>query len=870
MPSKSHVWVPEKCDEGLIYEPNLKICVLPGDDWECTLGETNIAHKDDDNTIYNLDILNKVTPKIENNEALDQIEIIESGSNDIKSSSEEETLEPTIESSGDGAEEVELEMREVPDLNAIKMPSVSPTKSKIDPNLTAHLQRLSQLIDGLKQTYQKQETPSSDLRPDQLNAFLAHHNIKSEFNVIPLNMNESMVPQSPEKITSNPNIVTLLFNKNNYSSQMNYTKNTNLSPETKVLLTNHGQNRRNGEGSYLNSQIVVNRPEGSVLFALPTPDHHAYDDSFGYQTSHQNPQKGSNYQQNSQPIFNDQNYHSIVNDEPKISEDTLKTVLELSKQMLANQNIRQVYPANNFYPSVLQPIYYQMPTPQQTSQIKQDRPVLPKPSTIIHNTVIPLHLSGSGKPAQNSYGNQIEQYPPYHGETYSDQNGHNSYGSSEDIEDNPSYFDNHKNYHQYHRRPSNRYENNKFMSSYNSGFSTPQPPIIDPSHSSFNNYYTPSPHLDDGNINEVFQVNRYNYGQHKHNQQQYHKRKPYPQDFSGEDISNEEYNEIPRPINSNRNKNPYKNSRPMAFPSQINPSRISISPNSYKTSSSEINEDDMIIPQSSSSEEEESHSIFNENRRYVNNKQKIVNDELTQNIVHNNIVASKKDGSADANQLVNIGGNFISYDVFKNQLLPALNVDQGNPNVEVINCAPGVRQANITDCTKYYVCSKRDGKVLSYSCPPFTGFNEQTRICDAKTYAMCSPSSNSLSQYSVSDNRRKHMETLSAFTKVQKMREELLAQYIQNQQQQVQEVQPSTQEILATLSATVTTKRPPVSKRRKYFCREGDKIPDQTSINNYFVCYKSNGVMKGHRMSCSKGLVFCPSTTMCTLSNRCS
>uniref|UniRef100_T1H4L2 Chitin-binding type-2 domain-containing protein n=1 Tax=Megaselia scalaris TaxID=36166 RepID=T1H4L2_MEGSC len=275
LPSKSHVWVPEKCDEGLIYEPNLKICVLPGDDWECTLGETNIAHKDDDNTIYNLDILNKVTPKIENNEALDQIEIIESGSNDIKSSSEEETLEPTIESSGDGAEEVELEMREVPDLNAIKMPSVSPTKSKIDPNLTAHLQRLSQLIDGLKQTYQKQETPSSDLRPDQLNAFLAHHNIKSEFNVIPLNMNESMVPQSPEKITSNPNIVTLLFNKNNYSSQMNYTKNTNLSPETKVLLTNHGQNRRNGEGSYLNSQIVVNRPEGSfyLLYQHQTITH---------------------------------------------------------------------------------------------------------------------------------------------------------------------------------------------------------------------------------------------------------------------------------------------------------------------------------------------------------------------------------------------------------------------------------------------------------------------------------------------------------------------------------------------------------------------------------------------------------------------
>lgn len=276
----------------------------------------------------------------------------------------------------------------------------------------------------------------------------------------------------------------------------------------------------------------------------------------------------------------------------------------------------------------------------------------------------------------------------------------------------------------------------------------------------------------------------------------------------------------------------------------------------------------MVIPHSYA--EEESHSIFDENRRYVNSQKKIVNEELTQNVVHSNIVSAKKDGNA--NQLVNLGGNFISYDVFKNQLLPALNVEQGNADVEVINCTPGVRQANITDCTKYYVCSKRDGKVLSYSCPPFTGFNEQSRICDAKTYAICNPQTEMNKEYSVSNNRRQHMETLSALGEVQKLREQLLAQSIPMliQHQQQQQIQPGTQEILATMSATVTTRRPSSTKRRKYFCREGDKIPDQTSINNYFVCYKVNGVMKGHRMSCSKGLVFCPSTTMCTLPNRCS
>ncbi|KAL5281267.1 hypothetical protein ACFFRR_004963 [Megaselia abdita] len=871
LPSKNHVWVPETCEKGLIYEPNLKICVLPEDDWECTLGDTNVVKKDDDNTIYEQDLYSKKMKKHPekaqiSNDTFDQIEIVDSDTKNLDSSSEEDTLEPTTESSGDGAEEVELEMRE--DIDSVSMkiplPTLPTPSSKIDPNLTAHLQRLSQLIDGLKQTYQKQETPSAELRPDQLNAFLAHHNIKSEFNVIPMSVNKTVPAQS---LTMKPNVVSVVLNRTNYITPVN---NSSLNPETKVLMTNYGQTRRHGDNvGYSNSQIVVNRPEGSVVFALPSRS--PYEEDYSYQQH--KPYK------HEQQMYNDQNYHSIVNDEPKISEDTLKTVLELSKQMLANQNIRQVYPANNFYPSVLQPIYYPMPS-QQPIQIKQENPQGSKPSTIIHNNVIPLHLSNSGKPLQNSYGNQIEQYPPFHSESHSEKNSPFSsnvkYGSSEEDND-IHYYDNHRT----RRPPNNRYENNKYVSSkkdeeyYNSGFSTPQPPVIDASHSSFNNYYTPHPHLDEENIHQVFKVNRYNYGGHdqyhqqqsqKYQQQQYHRRPP-PPEYSLEEASEEEYSEVPRPINPNRKKNPYRNTRPLVFPSQINPSHISVRPNSYKTSSGEISEDDMVIPHSSS--EEESHSIFNENRRYVNNQKKIVNDELTQNIVHNNIVASKKDGNGNANQLVNLGGNFISYDVFKNQLLPALNVEQGNANVEVINCAPGVRQANITDCTKYYVCSKRDGKVLSYSCPPFTGFNEQSRICDAKTYAMCNPHTEAVNEYSVSDNRRKHMEALSAMGEVQKLREQLLAQSMLHHQQQ-QQIQPSAQEILATMSATITTRRPSSTKRRKYFCREGDKIPDQTSINNYFVCYKLNGVMKGHRMSCSKGLVFCPSTTMCTLPNRCS
>lgn len=31
LPSKTHVWVPTQCKKGLIYEPQLKTCVLPGE-----------------------------------------------------------------------------------------------------------------------------------------------------------------------------------------------------------------------------------------------------------------------------------------------------------------------------------------------------------------------------------------------------------------------------------------------------------------------------------------------------------------------------------------------------------------------------------------------------------------------------------------------------------------------------------------------------------------------------------------------------------------------------------------------------------------------------------------------------------------------
>jgi len=91
---------------------------------------------------------------------------------------------------------------------------------------------------------------------------------------------------------------------------------------------------------------------------------------------------------------------------------------------------------------------------------------------------------------------------------------------------------------------------------------------------------------------------------------------------------------------------------------------------------------------------------------------------------------------------------------------------------------------------------------------------------------------------------------------------------------------------ISMATTTTTTSRPTIiqsnnglvggssgssAKKRKYYCKEGDKIPDQTSISSYFVCYKNaQGQMKGHKMSCSKSLLFCPKTLMCTLASKCT
>ncbi|XP_055386265.1 GATA zinc finger domain-containing protein 14-like [Condylostylus longicornis] len=861
-----------------------------------------------------------------------------------------EIVEDQIESSGDGPVEVSSKEHDSSKLreNFDELPE---TLSKVDPKLKSQLQRLSQIIDGLQNTYKnKKNSTSNELRPDQLNAFLAHFNIKNEFD------------------SFNPNNDDFKIENFGYRRQ--------------------DYNNDESSSGHSNSQIVVNRPEGSVVFSLA------------------NPQKP--YQEQK---YNDVNKHDPFdyNTVPKISEETLKTVLELSKQMISNQNVRQVLPnMGGIYQPILTPLYYPpMPShsyhfhttggspdikypnyhsniqnhyhelPEKddekydkftsTAYITNNKKHKPEKTTVIQNSVIPVHItthSDKGiikRPEISSFSG----------------NRHDSIADENDFNQIPELPTNLNN--QY-LSPSKSILNPNFAISSTST-SAPMttattterpyqyPPSPPTNHMSFLNYYTPNPHLDDSNANSIFEnADEGHYpilsGQYQHNKKpsyyyQTNIKVPSSQSQSNQNIQiqpqqpqyllNMGMNSIGNSINANINEgmeqmNEYEsNSSPLSSLNYHMGNSLSNDLNKQKYTQFVTNQ---LTHQTNLDQQ---YSYLNENHNLhsalstgssssLPSSSSASTTTLTNILPHNNNYHNNGINSVGPNALVNLGGNYISYDIYKNKLLPALesaaglNTNNNNnnnngminnnqliqPNVEIVTCTAGIRQPNSTDCTKYFVCSRKDSKVLSYSCPPYTAFNSQTRICDAKTYAICNPEI-LFNKFTIQENQKLKFDAIKALQDAKKIRDEAikaqtLANLIRLQTEQTLNQTMHTpisnptnflnptifSDFLSsytsvetpisgldgmdngimtstiTSTSSTTTIKPILSllhhkhKKRKYYCREGDKIPDQTSNSNYFICYKTkDGAMHGHKMICSLGLIFCPKTKLCTTARLC-
>ncbi|XP_053959347.1 uncharacterized protein LOC128863943 [Anastrepha ludens] len=947
LPSKRYVWVPEKCESGLIYEHNLGLCVLPDDDWECILGVSTHDGKVEDNErnkaavlgqgqtqttkTTQMNVMRDADLYIINNKDgtitdADSMTTLKNGANEndmeviidssVGSEEEVEHDDSLIESSGDGVGELmeldgflRAENRETEehhegqlienDENDIK-PDTATKKSKIDPKLTAHLQRLSQLIDGLKDQYQQGEKEQTELRPDQLNAFLAHFNIQNKFNLIKPTFEKNSKETADTTTTTAPAESTMAYAKYQIPSK-NKTRlqehlDNKLKPETKVVLTNTLP-KHYGTTGYSNSQIVVNRPEGSVLFTLP----------------HYGNQQTSEYGHNT----------------PKISEDTLKTVLELSKQMIATQNIPKIIPNTGYYAQpLIQPLFLPASAFQTQAQanpfaayfnsVNNNKPQedydanggkfgpftdsyhnpsghnqLLRPAgsynkpanTIIHNNVIPIHLTSTNsgeKEIVDSYGQSLGIYPPLNS---AESNGYHQQFHTNSFGDNKFLISHTTTRPQISTTPSPTGYAAQYPSPFPTelGATTIRPIHFEPTSPTLTEYFSPSPHLNDNNVNKLFQ--------------------------STDRYPTVQYDDLPRPMSLGR---------PSLFSPQMDKHKVKVRPNGHTIESMEVEADDYNDNQARPLPQLFTYNYDNDKPDMSNQYQELVygghsggnkhaymprpsagvgSTRPSYTIGANKLKPYNTHSSssfADGTQLINMGGNFISYDAFQNTILPLLGQSQSLSdlnNVEVITCATGVRQPNTTDCTRYYVCSKKDGKVLSYSCPPYTAFNAQSRICDAHTYAVCSPDA-IISSYTVSENKRLQMEALKAWQDAKRRQEqaikaENIANLIQKYGGQTQAANEdgahedsSEKNMLnayvqqaAAMKVYSTTAKPtsaPV-KKRKYYCKEGDKIADQTSMSSYFICYKNaQGMMKGHKMTCTKGLIFCTKSAMCTLPNRCT
>lgn len=927
LPSKSYVWIPTQCDRGLIFEPSLKACVLPGENWECNLNDAEASTNDDKN-VYGV-----------NNIPLGDYNDHTSGEEDMISVGDSDST-PIIISDSDGGLDILNGDSGVSDLESKSMMNEDdfenysgdseitienkastdisiPSSDDVGNSLKSHLQRLSQLIDNMKNRHDNKST-LDDMHADELNAYLSSHNL---LTTPPYQVNNYDSPykfEVPKNGHIDPEFVNQIIkeqNKIGFDDVMRSTvegmkattpmptftekpTNTTLifplkSPNVKLHFKSESPLKNYRHPDYpSSSHIIVNRPGGSVLFNV---------DSNNNNNRHHLP-----------------DYSALNRNEPYISEDTLKTVLELSKQLIENQNIRHVYPQ-----PIMKPVYYSIPIPviskyfqndeddEPTVEINQLNPNM-SVSGFINNLPIRHKLRPNGGSIPITVTNSFNTYKDYEKQTQPLHGPQNNISTT-------LIFDRNYNYEKTENGPVPQIQTttqrivtptsaplhlsndqmignqqqlkNAFYQNQNTNYPhfysqyQPRPQLNN------QNYYYPSQdhqtNHDIGyqppsglggyqNPSVIYNNVPTQWGQYNSPNQPYQSPKPqqnYPQPFNGHSSSAQPiqtYQNPPQlpPINyGNQNSHPAYNYGQQNQQNMMN-------------GDVQNDDDDDVL-------------LNNDFENNANNQRPVVMTSLSSNKLNQNkfdsYVMKQKlssslmsqfsdemnDGIDDHNKLVSIGGSYISYDKYKNSLLPLLQSTSGS-DIEIITCSSGVRQPNATDCTKYYVCNPRNRNVLPYSCPPYTGFNKASKICDAKTYAFCKPEA-IINRYTVAENMKVHQEAQLALEEAKRIRIEAIraqsvANIIRMQSHDIimNDRFPAYDKVEPLLMTTTTTSPPMTTKKRRIRCFDTGKIADPDSVYNYWVCFRGkDNRMKRQKMSCSTGLLFCEPMRLCTVPVRC-
>lgn len=946
---------------------------MAGDDWECQLENESRSSISDDDNVYGVNNLSYLRDQVKNYNA-DSDETHESSENDEEelndddenvlitmsnngtmsfesnASSNVNSSGNEIESSGDGEENEE---------DSIENKSgYVPIPNNSDGLVSSQLQRLSQLIRKVN------NNQHAGLTPDDLNKYLAlqkllNQKFSNNPNAIPVPHNTLINEDHLKQILELQKKLNELGNtRNTFSTQSTpaqFTVTGNgvypADATTLHIKATNGVKTKLPDGGYSSSQIVVNRPGGSVVFRLPNSS----------------PQKTTKKKQESQ-----------------ISEDTLKTLLELSKHM-TNQapntpNFVHSLPSSNGYVQpIIQPVLYnfpwnelglssllaafqskkadRFPSDAETDRIQNDDPSMEKISsmsgsvpttintpnnpndpndtgqtTIVHNH-IPITISNPSP--TNSIVNRIHSVSttmrPMETDRY-DSYGHKKPDEHTDL----------SNYYQYPPFPENVKKNSIIQSipatgstvlSYTSPFSGPQTSYIDnneqpqyiqisqsrpdhympvyptnsivsnslrpiPTYASvdggytqkFYSTYTPNPHLTETAANEIVHIGN---------------RKPYQTMQPGNYIPistasspTPSYADPPESYVS-VHKRPHISDKVDFFPSE---------PNEIDRVSHKYENDDYV----NSNVEQNNNDNDNENvmSLLANYNSQIKTDSLEgpdDPVQKKPAIKFQVSSHSNHKQFVNLNGNIMSVETYQQSIEPYLQTNSPlTSQIEVLTCATGVRQANSSDCTKYFVCNEKTGRILTYTCPPYTGFNADTKICNAETYSRCFPdmkpqNSGKVSQLSLIEANRIRAEAMKAQQLAHLIR--LETDKILNSAHQVKYKQQASNGGKATSHGNPPTRfatplspehkthrlsqtqRVPSQKqtiknikkstkkprgKRRVPCKKEGKLVDNLSQHHYFLCFRDQTqTMRARRLQCPAKLLFCPSTLMCTASDRC-
>lgn len=924
LPSQRIIWVSKQCDEGLIYDEEHGKCVLPNLDWECNLGDDGAVMVDPDHpapdhskehdqeNVYGVnnfddDYIGRSDESSGGEEVTDSsIETLDG--NGLQSSSEEEF-------SGDGTVAT-TEVDYVPSSSTEAVSMEMPITPDRDGTVKSYLQRLTQLIDG----FRRNGASDTEITPDQLNSFVIMHKIKNGNRFRPTGT--ELLPESGKILK--PHLDYILQKQNS----LNTVNNLSTDPpkpvrrriihiirpyhrpepqdNTNILVKSQLGNGSDNQTGLSNSQIVVNRPEGSVLFNIARPVEN-----------------------------NEAGRPQIISDvqEPSISEDTLKSVLELSKQLVSHQKYLVEKP--NYLPPVVQPVYYNFPVPMVQSSTKpQNVPQI----EVANSSFVPQSINSLQSPPvrlqsvkypQNQVTNKYEGVG-YPGTTYqnspepfkqhekysspsssSHEQGNNNYvplrpinlyqsgASSEYSGQNSNNYHNYQNYNSISNSHKNKYNNGYYQNNQN--------PYQNQNYNT--GYYSNS----NQNPNQYYNPNQMMYNSHQ---------PPYydgtgmgqanPQSYYKPNYPNQPYNQMGQYSQSPADYYSQNNMIPVSSSSSSNHHHHH-SHHSHPVASAEQNDefDSVEMDEGNESEDYSSSSSWERPSKPVKKHSEESTESkpmesplsslqlLSQQLMMDNSV----EGGGNKNKIVGINGNYMSYDTYKETIAPLLNTDiQGQSNLEVIACTAGIRHQNSSDCTRYYVCNPKTGSLLGYTCPPFTAFNQMTRICDANSYALCKPSLIS-TRFTIAENKRLQYEAQKALQDAKRIREQALqaqkmAEFIRLKAEEDQAIRekPDLEDAAEEkpIRHRITLKRPSQQgnrvtaagshrpsllsslgnsnkNRKRYKCLDvGQAIPDVDNHNKYFMCFRdSEGRFKRRSMSCAKGLVFCRAKRMCTLKTRC-